>query len=400
MRLTRLRTVAVAIMVAAVAVGVTACGSSEGGSSNTGPITIGFATAQSGAFASYDQPAVQSAKLKVEKINAEGGIEGRKIKIVEADTRTEISGAREAADEVLAAGAEFMMTTCDFDYSTPSIIEAQSHNVVAMSPCAGSTKFRTDIIGPNGFSMGTGAGAEGASQAEFAYEKLHARTAYVVVDPTIDIDKQSAQAFEIRFKELGGKIVGNDVFQQEDQAFSAQTNRIRELSEAPDMIYLASYPPGGVRFLRSLRAAGIEEPVLSESNFDGSYWLKSVPGLSNFYHTAYGSLQGNDPDPAVNKLIAEVTKKYGKPETSIGSLSGYSVIEAFQKAYEKAKSTEASKLIPALQEFNNEKLVIGPTTFNSTYHITLDRPVRIIEVQNGKEKLVGLWSPKKVPKIE
>lgn len=402
MRLARLRMAAVAIVAAAVAVGLAACGGSGGGSggSTSGPITVGFATAQSGAFASYDQPAVDSAKLKVEQINAAGGIDGRKIKIVEADTRTEISGAREAADEVLAQGAEFIMTTCDFDYSTPSIIEAQSHDVVAMSPCAGSTKFRTDIIGPNGFSMGTGAGAEGASQAEFAHDKLKLKTAYVVVDPTIDIDKQSGAAFETRWKELGGEIVGTDVFQQEDQSFSAQTNRIRELSEPPEMIYLASYPPGGVRFLRSLRAAGIDSPVLSESNFDGSYWLKSVPGLSDFYHTAYGSLDGNDPDPAVNKLIAEVTEKFGKPETSIGSLSGYSVIEALQIAYEKAKSTEASKLVPALEEFNKQKLVIGPTTFNSEYHITLDRPVRIIEVQNGKENLVGLWAPKKVPSVE
>ncbi|MBS1880622.1 MAG: ABC transporter substrate-binding protein [Actinobacteria bacterium] len=400
----RLRTITVAIAIALAATVLAACGSSSeeggGGGEENGPITIGFATAQSGAFASYDKPAVDGAKLEIEKINAEGGIDGRKIKVVEADTRTDINGAREAADEVLANGAQFMMVTCDFDYSTPSIVEAQSHNVVAMSPCAGSTKFRTDVIGPNGFSMGTGVPAEGASQAEFASEKLKAKTAYVIVDPTIDIDKQSGAAFEQRWKELGGTIVGTDVFQQEDQSFSAQISRLRELPEPPDVIYLASYPPGGVRFVRSLRAAGIESPILAESNFDGSYWLKSVPGLSDFYHTAYGSMNGDDPEPAVNQVMAEYTKKYGKPETEIGALSGYSVIEALKRAYEKAGTTEASKLVPALEEFHNEKLAIGPTTFDKLNHITLDRPVRIIQVQNGKESLVGLWKPKKVPVIE
>ncbi|MEZ5078958.1 MAG: ABC transporter substrate-binding protein [Solirubrobacterales bacterium] len=361
---------------------------------------VGFATAQSGGFASYDQPAVEGAKLKIDEINAAGGIDGRQIEVVEADTRTDINGAREAADEVLAQGAEFMVTTCDFDYSTPSIVEAQSHDVVAISPCAGSTKFRTDVIGPNGFSMGTGVPAEGASQAEFAYERLEAETAYVIVDPTIDIDKQSAAAFEERWQELGGTIVGKDVFQQEDQSFSAQISRLRELSEPPDVIYLASYPPGGVRLLRSMRAAGIDSTILADSNFDGSYWLKSVPGLSNFYHTAYGSLNGDDPDPAVNKLIADVTAKYGKPETEIGSLSGYSVIEALQRAYEKAGSTEAGKLVPALEEFNEEKLTIGPTTYDDVNHTTLNRPVRIIKIENGKESLVEVWEPKKVPVVD
>ncbi len=378
-----------------------ACGNEEsGGGGDDGPIVVGFATAQSGAFAAYDEPAVESAKLKIDELNKAGGLDGRQIEVVEADTRTDIDGARVAADEVIEKGADFMMVTCDFDYSTPSIVEAQANGIVAMSPCAGSTKFRTDIIPPNGFSMGTGIPSEASSLAEFATEKLKAKSAYILLDPTIDYDKQSAEAFKQHWEDLGGTIAGEDTFQQDTQSVSPQISRIRELSEQPDVIYIASYPPGGVRMIRSIRASGIDQPILADANFDGTYWLNSVPGLSDFYHSAWASLNGDDPDPKVNKLVKQLTKMSGRPDTSIGSMGGYSVIEALEEAYKDAGSTKDTDLIAALEKFDKKPLTIGPTTFDETYHITLDRPVRIMEVQNGKEKFLEMWTPENVPTLD
>ncbi|MBN8866504.1 MAG: ABC transporter substrate-binding protein [Solirubrobacterales bacterium] len=390
------------IGVLAVMVGaLSACANDEnGGGGDDGPIVVGFATAQSGAFAAYDEPAVESAKLKIDQINKAGGIDGRKIEVVESDTRTDIDGARVAADEVIEKGADFMMVTCDFDYSTPSIVEAQANGIVAMSPCAGSTKFRTDIIPPNGFSMGTGIPSEAASLAEFGDQKLKAKSAYILLDPTIDYDKQSAEAFKQTWEAQGGTIAGEDTFQQDTQSVSPQISRIRELSEQPDVIYIASYPPGGVRMIRSIRSSGIDAPILADANFDGTYWLGSVPGLSDFYHSAWASLNGDDPDPQVNKMIKELTKQHGRPDTSIGSMGGYSVIEALEDAYKEAGTTKDTDLIAALETFDKKKLTIGPTTFDDTYHITLDRPVRIMEVQNGKEKFLQMWTPENVPTLD
>jgi branched-chain amino acid transport system substrate-binding protein len=377
-----------------------ACGNQESDAGDDGPIVIGFATAQSGAFAAYDEPAVESAKLKIDEINKAGGLDGRKIVVVEADTRTDIDGARVAADEVIEQGADFMMVTCDFDYSTPSIVEAQANGIVAMSPCAGSTKFRTDILSPNGFSMGTGIPAEGATMAEFANEKLGAKSAYVLLDPTIDVDKQSVEAFKQSWENQGGTIVGEDSFQQDAQSVSSQISRIRDLSDTPDVIYIASYPPGGVRMVRAIRSSGIDVPILADSNFDGTYWLESAPGLSDFYHSAWASLNGDDPVPEVKELVGKLTEKDGRPDTSIGSLSGYSVIEALENAYKESGSTTDTDLIAALETFDQEPLTIGSTTFDETYHITLNRPVRILEIQNGKESLIELWEPKDVPLLD
>jgi branched-chain amino acid transport system substrate-binding protein len=43
------------------------------------PIKIGFAIAQSGFMSAYDTPGFKAAVLKIDEINAAGGLLGRKI---------------------------------------------------------------------------------------------------------------------------------------------------------------------------------------------------------------------------------------------------------------------------------------------------------------------------------
>jgi branched-chain amino acid transport system substrate-binding protein len=52
-------------------------------------ITVGFAIAKSGWMEAYDTPAATAAKIRIDEINAAGGLLGNQIKWVEADTRTD-----------------------------------------------------------------------------------------------------------------------------------------------------------------------------------------------------------------------------------------------------------------------------------------------------------------------
>ena len=52
-------------------------------------LTVGFAIAKSGWMEAYDTPAATAALIRIEEINAAGGLLGRPIKVVEADTRTD-----------------------------------------------------------------------------------------------------------------------------------------------------------------------------------------------------------------------------------------------------------------------------------------------------------------------
>jgi branched-chain amino acid transport system substrate-binding protein len=395
------------LAVAATAVALAACGSgsgssSEGGDGTTeaggeGPITLGFAIGETGFMQPYDVPARTAAELAMEDINKDGGVEGRELKEVSADTQSEPEISGNAATQVLSNGAEVLVTSCDFDQGSPAAIVAQEEGVLAFSTCAASTAFGPSGIGPLAFTEATAAGAEGATMAEWASEKLGAKTAYLLEDNTAEFMKQSAYGFKTRWKELGLEMLGEDTFKQEDQSVSSQINAIKQLPEPPEAIYLTSYMPGQASVMKQLRAAGLDMPILAEEDVDGDFWKEAVPGISDVYYATYASIYGDDPDPKVNELVERYTKKSGKePETSV-FLTGYALVEAVAKAIEGAGgSTEGTALQEQLEQFDDEPLLL-PTTFDEQYHITLSRTLRVMEIQDGKTSYVDQWAPEVTP---
>lgn len=385
----------------AVTVGLAACGSGSGSSdsgstsaNSNAPITLGFAIGETGFMEPFDGPAKTAADFAIEDINAAGGVAGRQLETTTANTKSKPELSGDAATQVLGDGAEIVVTSCDFDQGSPAAIVAQKDGVLAFSTCAASTAFGPAGIGPLAFTMATAAPAEGAAMAEWGYEKKGYKSAVVLLDDTIEFDKQSAYGFATRFQDLGG-TVDQQTFKQGDASIASQINAIK--SASPDVIYLASYMPGEASAIKQLRAAGIDVPILADEDIDGDYWKGGVPNLNDVYFATYASIYGDDPDQKVNELVDRYKQKTGKlPDTS-AFLTGYAMVQAIQRAVEGADgSTEGSALQAQLEGFDNEQLLL-PTTFDAQYHITLSRSLALMQIVDGKTSYMEEWTPKDVP---
>jgi branched-chain amino acid transport system substrate-binding protein len=155
--------------------------------------------------------------------------------------------------------------------------------------------------------------------------------------------------------------------------------------------------PGQAAAIKQMRAAGLEMPILAEEDVDGDFWKAAVPDVSEVYYTALGSIYGDDPDPKVNELVKRYQEAKGKKPESGTFLTGYAMIEAIAKAVEgTGGSTDGTQLQEQLETFNKEPLILS-TTFGDKYHITLNRTLRIMEIQNGETSFVEEWAPKKTP---
>src|SRR5207244_2938958 len=126
--------------------------------------------------------------------------------------------------------------------------------------------------------------------AEWAYKVKHWRNAYTITDTTIDTEKQTCTAFRQRWQGLGGKGLGQDTFQQNDPSVAAQITRMKSVRKKLDVFALCSYQPGAAKALRQIRAAGINTPMVGGEDWDGTYWQKAVPNLSNVNFVTYGSI--------------------------------------------------------------------------------------------------------------
>ena len=364
------------------------------------PVIIGAAIAQSGVVAPYDEGPAQAMEVAVDEINAKGGVLGRPIKIIYADTKSDIAYGATAAQEVIDKGAQMVVVTCDYDYGSAAASVADGAGLIAFSTCAGDPKFGPTGIGPNAFTMATGAPGQAVAMAEWAYNVKGWRNAYVLMDTTIAFDATWADFFKRRWAELAGKdgLVGEDTFGGEDPQIASQITRIKSLAKQPDFIVICSFPPGGVSATRQLRAAGINQPLLGSESWDGDFWLEGVPNLSDFYLVTYGSVFGNDPRPDVADFMKKFGTKWGHAPVTSHAITGYSVIQAWTRAVERAGTFDTDKVRDELQKFKDEPLLAGPTTFTETDHINMQRDLLLLEVKDGKHgNVVQVVRAEKMP---
>src|SRR5712672_593405 len=76
-------------------------------------IVVGFATAASGFMQAYDKPAQDAAMIRIDEINKAGGLLGKKIKAVFADTKTDQAEGAKAGLAVLDQGADLVIVSGD-----------------------------------------------------------------------------------------------------------------------------------------------------------------------------------------------------------------------------------------------------------------------------------------------
>ena len=184
------------------------------------------------------------------------------------------------------------------------------------------------------------------------------------------------------------KLVGADTFKNEVPSIAAQITRIKSLPQEPDAIMLCSMMPGVVSAIKQIRAAGIKSMIINGSGVDGSYWLNAVPDLSNFYVPVQGSIYGDDPNPKVTEFNKTYKAATGGDPSSQYVYPGYVMIDVWAKAVERAKSTDADKVVAELEKMKDEADLFGPRTFTPELITRICARYLIVDTEAGKPKVV------------
>lgn len=348
-------------------------------------VVVGFAASYSGWMQAYSQPSTNAALIAIDDINAKGGLLGKKITYVMADAKTDRVEGAKAGQEVLNEGAQMLAVDCDYDFGAPAALAAKNANKIAIFLCAESVLAGIQGVGKNAFSSSVLAGVQGATIAEWGAQNKGWKTAYILLDTTIEYNKGICYGFDWMWREkLGLEILGHDVYQNGDASIAAQITRIKSLPTQPDIIMNCSYIPGGASALRQIRAAGITSALAGGSSMSGTYWLDSVPNLSGHYVTEQASIYGDDPRPAVEEFNDKYEARFGERPNSQYTYPGYLVIEMWARAVEKAGTFETDAVVAAMETFRDEPFLIGTRTFTNILHHQDRAPYLIVETTNGK----------------
>jgi len=372
---------------AIAAVTLAGCSASADSGKAADEIVIGLALSQSGNMAPFDVEPGNAALLKIEEINEAGGIDGKQIRAIVKDVRSDQATVGTVATELIGEGIDLLVTPCDFDLSAQGALNAQAAGIPAVSICAGDPKMAdATTLGDFVFSANAGSDVEGATGASWAFENGWS-SAYVLQDESIEYTKSAGTYFAAKFEELGGEIVGNDSFPGGDNVdVSSQISRLKGDAASADFIYVASWNPGGATAIRQIRDAGIDTPIVGPAALDGQLLLDIVGNVDEVYYTpfaCYGFCSGQD-SAELDDFVANYEAKYNSAPSTSYALLGYNMVAGLAGAFADAKSLDGADLRDALQSSGPVETPIGSMTFFSdTCHKIIDMPLSVVKVGGG-----------------
>lgn len=350
-------------------------------------IIIGAAIAKTGVLAPYDA-SVAAVEQLVEETNEAGGINGHRLKLIQADTRSDPQRAVVAAQEVVEDGADVMLVTCESLTGNAEAEIAEDHDMLNFTLCENAPGFGPPIGSRLSFSANPSLLSEASAGASFlrglvvddsrdrarkdpaagdvadvAYGKT-VRRPFLFRDTAYTYGKADCSGFEQTWKHLGGEIAGSTDFKITDQVLSAQVDQLAA-SDA-DAVAMCSSPPGGAAAIKQIRAAGIDLPILASSGFDGTFWTKGIPDLSGIYFTSNGSIY-DPPDPATGRLLRKLRRAGVDTDVSTNLLSAYAAGQLIVASIRETGTVEGSALADAL-EAKPHHTIVGRVAYTPEDH--------------------------------
>jgi branched-chain amino acid transport system substrate-binding protein len=383
---------AAALLIAAVTVAALAGASSSTSAATRPAVVIGWAHDSKGDMAPFDGPALAAARLHVRNLNRRGG---RQVRIITCDTNgNNPARAKTCARNLLGQGAQIIFVTCDVDFATPVVQEAINRGRLAIAPCIGTDQMGPKRFGRKGrlaFSFGNVAQDEGSAMAEYAIRRGW-RTAGIGTNTLLVYFKNVVQAFEKRYTQLGGRIVGRESYATGSNNVQAAVTRLNQRRAA---VYVTSTAFGELpAFASGFRSLGNQTPVLNSWAGDGTYWVTQNPRITNYYAVTFASVFGDDPNPAVKRLAVQVKAATG------GFVTGPAAIDGVMTAIRRAGgTTNGAALANQMERFRKVSTISGRVSFSRSLHTVFGRQYRVIQVQNNRGRRVGLVTAKVVPKL-
>ncbi|MCB5934697.1 ABC transporter substrate-binding protein [Caldifermentibacillus hisashii] len=368
-------------------------GNSGGGDAKGDTIKIGANLELSGEVASYGQSISEGMELAIEEINDSGGVDGKKIKVVKVDNKSDNAEAASAATRLTSQ--ENVLAIIGAATSGNTIAQAQIANdtkTILLSPSGtapnvtenedGSINeyvFRTSYIDP----------FQGTVAANFAAKELSVKTAAIYSDSASDYAKGLAAAFKETFQKAGGKIVAEESYVAGDTDFRSTLTRIK--SANPEFVFIPGYYEEVGLIVKQARESGVTVPLMGADGWDSPTLvdLAGKDALNNTFITNHYSAQ--DPDTKIQEFVTKFKEKYKDKSPDAFNALGYDSVYLLVDAIKRAGSLDREAVKDALAETKDISLVTGVVTIDKKHNPI--KSATILEYVDGEQKFKAKVDP-------
>ena len=368
----------------------TAASDSSEASSDGGEIVIALISNTTGDYAQYGQPVRDGAMLYINQLNANGGINGKQVKVLEYDDKgdgVEAVNAYNLAKEngitavvgSVLTGATIALADATYEDNMPQITASATATGVTVMEDTGEVRtnvFRACFIDP----------FQGQKMADYAVEKLGAKTAAIFYETGSDYSEGLKNAFVVEAERMGLEIVDSEAFATGDKDFKAQMTNIA--SKNPDVVFCPIYYGEAGLAVQAARQAGCTSTFLGGDGF-GS--VKDYASADELEGTVYcsGYAPGTEDVAQFEKDYCETFDVEEVPNMFAPLAYDASMIMAYGlKAAEDAGLTAGTDeykqaVIDAIKTMDGVKGITGSYSFDSDNNPI--KSVAIIGLTGGEE---------------
>jgi branched-chain amino acid transport system substrate-binding protein len=250
-----------AVLAAALAIGALGpLGHAQAQGVTKTSIVIGQSVVLAGLGSSLARPYQEGAKLYFDRVNAAGGVNGRKLDVVTLDDNgrpvTTVANTKKLLDQGVL---------CLFGYyGSPQVTAAypliKDSDVLLFAPMSAADEFRGPAF-PNIYTLRPGYSDEAAAITKHA-ETLGARK-LAIIHATDPESLGALAAAERTTVKLGAKLVAKAAANSSGNVANAVDS---SLAASPDSVLVIGDANGAAGIVRDLRAKGFRGPIYGFSN--------------------------------------------------------------------------------------------------------------------------------------
>lgn len=334
------------------------------------------------------QPGVAFAGM-IDAINAGGGVLGQPVELIVVDAESRLSVIDEAAADMIEAGAEMIVITCELDFAQAAIDRAEPAGVLVMSPCASEPGWSTGSVSPLAFSLVGPAEVYGADMADLLWSEGE-RSAAVLWDETAPEARSECDGFVARWLELGGTTTTTSPMNRETVARLVDNSELITALDT-DVIAMCAFKTIGTSLLNAIRSSEVVTPIVAGPSLDSADFRPlDVEGIGDFRLLSFASPGGDDPEPEVAEAIERFQRIDGIPPASGRFVLGADLAVVWAEAVEAAGTFDGAAVADAIQAFSAIDAVSGPVGFGES-HAASERALRVRRFVDGRFEFERIW---------
>lgn len=354
---------------------------------NENEILIGSYSSNTGALATFGQFQMRGTEMAIEEINAKGGINGKKIKHINYDNKSDNDETVNVVNRLISQDKVVaILGEATSGRSKIGARIAQQNKVPMLTSSAtnpdvtkvGEYIFRACFIDP----------FQGMVMAKFMTENLHLKKAAVLRDIKNDYSVGLSDIFTEKLKAAGGEVLIDISYQEGDIDFKSQLTAIKAKGGV-EAIFVPGYYNEVALIARQAKELGITQPLLG-----GDGW--SSPKL---FEIAKEAINGNyfsnhytteSKDPKTIEFVKAFKTKYGE-EADVMAALAYDAVYMMAEAIKNSKEVTSENIRNELAKIKDFQGVTGKSSMDANRDAV--KSAVVVQVQGNEYKYITSVNP-------